>query len=211
MPNRNAAATTIQRKWRQVRPYHNPLAVLNNNAILGILSHLPNRQNQKRFLNAIRPPTSLNRTVRHVHKKKNVKREELLKKLYQASRRPRVAPQHENRLIQTFKRFQAAKNKLAKGGKITWYGGDPVTYYSKWNRRWYNYSNEAKERFNDEYKNIMRHLMAPNSNYTNNRYPMHMRRFAKFILNNHRGEPSNLNSSPNNLVFFHVNGVPVYY
>jgi len=205
MPTRNAAATTIQRKWRQVRPYNNPLAVLNKNSLLSIVSHLPNRQNKKRFLNAIRPPTSLNREVRRVEKKKNVKREELLKKLYQASRRPRVAPQHENRLIQTFRSFQAAKNKLAKGGKITWFWGYPVPdYYNKAKR-------EAKERFNDEYKNIMRHLMAPNSNYTNNRYPMHMRRFAKFIVSNHGGENSNLNISPNNLVFFHVNGVPVYY
>jgi len=216
---RNKAARTIQARWRSTsRPkYVNPFTkTLGTNITLAIVNMLP-PENRRAFLNATRPPSNIERALGNKkytkEKERRQKRRHLRDLLYSAARVGRVVPSGpHDRLYNTLRTFVIAKRKLKAGGKITRWGYNKVT--SNENQAVY------RRAFIQEYKNILKHIRAPNSNYSNNKpprhmniaiwhgIPMHMRRWVKFVHNDLR---NTYDETPSRMSHMSINGNNIRY
>jgi hypothetical protein len=215
--NANKAARIIQTRWRTAKPrYFNPFNRLGPN-ITAQIALLATPSNRRAFVQALRPPSNLERTIAQAELTRKKRRAKLQGLLYSAARVGRVVPSGpQDRLYRTLRSFTNAKRKLNAGGRVTHFFDEPVMNYSE--------SKSFEQNIRKEYKKILRHLRAPNSNYTNNKppnkwkndpskrvswhtTPMHKRRWVKFMENN----VLNGKSTRNNMSFFRVNGVPLKY
>jgi hypothetical protein len=216
--NANKAARIIQTRWRTAKPrYFNPFNRLGPN-ITAQIALLASPSNRRAFVQALRPPSNLERTIAQAELTRKKRRAKLQGLLYSAARVGRVVPSGpQDRLYRTLRSFTNAKRKLNAGGRVTHFLGNSLERYPQ------NQKNFEKQ-IRNEYKHIMRHLFAPNSNYTNDKppnkwkndpskraiwraMPMHKRRWVKFIENN----VLNGNYTENNMSYFKVNGVPLKY
>jgi len=165
--------------------------------------------NQKRKNRAARTIQSHWRESEYRRENRNIARlNNSVQAIMTANAARRRAGRPSDRLIRTLRSFLNAKRRLDEGALITRFGNIVLSNYEILNN---NEQNSKRAVFMEELVKIVRHLQAPNSNYTNNKpprgmdietwraIPMHNRRWVKFTRGQWAGSHSHMTIGGHNV------------